>query len=189
MTRTKLDLAAGVLVASVLVVGVLVTLQSYQQATGGMHASMHGPHPAWNLLGSLLVAGVLAGVYVLVRDQLHRSASAPPSGAPVEDVDDRSTVATDDTDAPPPDSRDDSGGRVPSELLAYLPEDERRVLEPVVDSPGITQIALRDRSEFSKSKVSQTVSDLEKRGLLYRESQGRTYRVYPADDLRTSTDE
>ncbi|MFW5895958.1 MAG: helix-turn-helix transcriptional regulator, partial [archaeon] len=31
--------------------------------------------------------------------------------------------------------------------------------------------------------VSQTVTDLEKRGLLYREKQGRTYRVYPADDL------
>lgn len=70
-----------------------------------------------------------------------------------------------------------------SQLLQVLPDDERRVLEPVVDSPGITQIALRDRSGFSKSKVSQTVSELEKRGLLYREKQGRTFRVYPDDDL------
>jgi uncharacterized membrane protein len=31
--------------------------------------------------------------------------------------------------------------------------------------------------------VSQTVSDLEKRGLLYRERQGRTYRVYPGDEI------
>lgn len=68
-------------------------------------------------------------------------------------------------------------------LLDVLPEDERRILEPVIDSPGVTQIELRDRSDFSKSKVSQTVSDLEQRGLLYRERQGRTYRVYPADDL------
>ncbi|MEF8773723.1 MAG: MarR family transcriptional regulator [Halobacteriales archaeon] len=68
-------------------------------------------------------------------------------------------------------------------VLDLLPEDERRVLEPVIESPGITQIALRDRSDFSKSKVSQTVSDLEKRGLLARERQGRTYRVYPGDDL------
>jgi uncharacterized membrane protein len=71
-------------------------------------------------------------------------------------------------------------------VLDLLPEDERRVLEPVISSPGLTQIELRDRSEFSKSKVSQTVSDLEKRGLLYREPQGRTYRIYPSDDLQQS---
>jgi uncharacterized membrane protein len=69
-------------------------------------------------------------------------------------------------------------------VLDLLPDDERRVLEPVLISPGITQIELRDRSDFSKSKVSQTVSSLEERGLLYRERQGRTYRVYPSDDLR-----
>ncbi|MFB6114260.1 MAG: helix-turn-helix transcriptional regulator [Halodesulfurarchaeum sp.] len=74
-------------------------------------------------------------------------------------------------------------------LLDVLPEDERRILEPVLDSPGLTQIALRDRSDFSKSKVSQTVSDLEKRGLLYRERQGRTYRVYPSDDLGSDSEE
>lgn len=69
------------------------------------------------------------------------------------------------------------------QILELLPDDERRILEPVVESPGLTQIALRDRSDFSKSKVSQTVSELEKRGLLYREKQGRTYRVYPDDNL------
>ena len=74
----------------------------------------------------------------------------------------------------------DPQGRV----LDLLPDDERRVLQPVLNSPGITQIELRDRSEFSKSKVSQTVSSLEDRGLLYRERQGRTYRVYPSDDLQ-----
>ena len=68
--------------------------------------------------------------------------------------------------------------------MDLLPDDERRVLEPVVSSPGITQIELRDHSDFSKSKVSQTVSGLEKRGLLYRERQARTYRIYPSDDLQ-----
>ena len=73
-------------------------------------------------------------------------------------------------------------------ILDVLPDDERRILEPVLESPGLTQIELRDRSNFSKSKVSQTVSDLEKRGLLYREPQGRTYRVYPSDDLEPDRD-
>ncbi|MCU4717104.1 helix-turn-helix transcriptional regulator [Halapricum hydrolyticum] len=77
----------------------------------------------------------------------------------------------------------DQTDQLARQVLDLLPDDERRILEPVVESPGITQIALRDRSNFSKSKVSQTVSELEKRGLLYREKQGRTYRVYPGDDL------
>ncbi|WP_227380191.1 helix-turn-helix transcriptional regulator [Haladaptatus halobius] len=70
-----------------------------------------------------------------------------------------------------------------STILDLLPEDERRILQPVLTSPGLTQIELRDRSDFSKAKVSQTVTDLEKRGLLYRESQGRTYRIYPDESL------
>lgn len=69
-------------------------------------------------------------------------------------------------------------------VVEILPEDERRVLEPVLTSPGSTQIELRNRSSFSKSKVNRTVSALEKRGLLYRERQGRTYRIYPSDELR-----
>lgn len=70
-----------------------------------------------------------------------------------------------------------------SNILDLLPEDERRILQPVLTSPGLTQIELRDRSDFSKAKVSQTVTDLEKRGLLYREPQGRTYRIYPDESL------
>ncbi|MFB6268137.1 MAG: helix-turn-helix transcriptional regulator [Halodesulfurarchaeum sp.] len=83
---------------------------------------------------------------------------------------------------------DRSGLRSAAQVLSVLPEDERRILEPVIESPGLTQIALRDRADFSKSKVSQTVSDLEKRGLLYRERQGRTYRVYPADELEAGSE-
>ncbi len=71
-------------------------------------------------------------------------------------------------------------------MFDILPDDERRVLEPVLMSPGTTQIELRDRSDFSKRKVGQAVSELEKRGLLYRERQGRMYRVYPSDELRQS---
>lgn len=62
---------------------------------------------------------------------------------------------------------------------ALLPEDERRIVRPILESPGLTQVELRGRSDFSKAKVSQTVSELEDRGLIYRERQGRTYRVYP----------
>ncbi len=68
-------------------------------------------------------------------------------------------------------------------ILDVLPHDETRIIEPVLTSPGITQRELRDRADFSKAKISQSVTDLEKRGLLYREEYGRTYRLYPDKSL------
>ena len=138
--------------------------------------TMHGPDPLSYLFGTLLVVAIIGGAYVLFRDEL------------TERLDDVDGVDTDPAPSTPsaepaePSLNPESNPE--ARVLDLLPDDERRVLEPVLDSPGITQIELRDRSEFSKSKVSQTVSSLEERGLLYRESQGRTYRVYPSDDLR-----
>ncbi|TYL39979.1 MarR family transcriptional regulator [Natronococcus pandeyae] len=181
----------AVFVAGIVVLGVAAAWQTYRQSQihGEMmgHTAVHGPHPFVYLFGSILVAGVVAGAYWIVREQVGaESERRPPARA----------------DEPEPEPESDSGSRAeagsatPSRIesaaessratprvLDVLPEDERRILEPVVDSPGLTQIELRDRADFSKSKVSQTVTDLEKRGLLYREPQGRTYRVYPSDDL------
>nr|WP_255291613.1 MarR family transcriptional regulator [Natrinema sp. CBA1119] len=144
---------------------------------------MHGPDPLWYVVGTLLVAGVIGGVYYVVRGELTDS----------EVADTTDYIGSDQTSAATPTSVDDGASQAKSlnpesapkaRVLDLLPDDERRVLEPVLSSPGITQIELRDRSGFSKSKVSQTVSSLEERGLLYRERQGRTYRVYPSDDLQ-----
>lgn len=63
--------------------------------------------------------------------------------------------------------------------LEILPEDERCILEPVLDTPGITQVEVAAKSDFSDAKVSQTLKALRERGLVYREPQGRTYRLYP----------
>lgn len=193
MKRKYADSLAVILVAFVLVVGGITTWQSYQQWValsemdghmGAAATAMHGTHPAWYLLGTLLAAAVISGVYVGVRDRLvstgdstdvSNTAYTDPKEDTQSSVEEQSTASTSDTEM------DSAPNR---EVLEFLPDDERRILQPVLDSPGLTQIALRDRSDFSKSKVSQTVSDLEKRGLLYREPQGRTYRVYPADDLR-----
>ena len=191
MTRSKLDVAVGGLVVTVLAIGFVVTLQTYQASTDGMgHGwTMHGFHPAWNLLGALLVAAVVGGVYLLIREQLHRgAASGEPSGK-LEQIRDEGNIPNGEmeTESESVDSAEKQG-EAEHDVLTYLPEDERRILRPVIESPGITQIELRDRSDFSKSKVSQTVSGLEKRGLLYRESQGRTYRVYPDEDIRPRSD-
>nr|WP_306466180.1 MarR family transcriptional regulator [Haloferax sp. KTX1] len=143
---------------------------------------VHGTSPVWYILGTLIVTGALGGIYLSLRRSLvelskeRQSTGAGPVPENVAETNPENPEAQSAAEGDTPPAR-----REP--VLDVLPEDGRRILEPVLTSPGITQIELRDRSDFSKSKVSQTVSELEKRGLLYRERQGRTYRVYPSDDL------
>lgn len=191
MRRRRADALVVALIAITLLVGGALTLQAYQRQQaidrmgsmmGGQMDAVHGVGPLWLGLGTALLAIVIGGLYLAVRDgaDVDREDRGPKAGGDRSDVvdDERTGVAS---GATPADGASlTAGGRV----LELLPEDERRILEPVIASPGITQIALRDRSDFSKSKVSQTVSELEKRGLLYRERQGRTYRVYPTEEVQ-----
>ncbi|WP_302081888.1 helix-turn-helix transcriptional regulator [Salinibaculum rarum] len=201
MNRRRVDAFVGALVAVVLFGGAALSWQAYQrrravdQTMGSMMGSsmgsMHGTDPLWYVLGTLTVAIVVGGGYLLVREDLsapdatRRVGSADGGTERTAPVDSPAGPPVDQPDHQPPGPDAGTAEANPQErILDLLPDDERRVLEPVLDSPGITQIALRDRSDFSKSKVSQTVGELEERGLLYRERQGRTYRVFPSDDLR-----
>ena len=187
------DTVVGLLVVSILLVGGIATWQAYQQwiALDGMGdhmgtsmTAMHGTHPVWYLLGTLFIAIVTVGVYIGVRDRIVSPVEKPAQRAPIDET--SGTTEPDAVTTEPEAVTNDPGNTehaAQRQVLDLLPDDETRILEPVLDSPGLTQIELRDRSNFSKSKVSQTVSDLEKRGLLYREPQGRTYRIYPAKDL------
>ncbi|MGM0397545.1 MAG: helix-turn-helix transcriptional regulator [Halobacteriota archaeon] len=205
--------SAIALVVIVGLIGTWQALQTSQRASSGMMmngmmtSSMYtGPSPIWILFGTVAVVAIIGVGYVVVREErtsqttprFERSPAAahtPTEGAmsdaenvagtttgtattagPEDDADSESTTEGQDTTEP-------TGTSSRPSILDVLPEDERRILEPVIESPGLTQIALRDRADFSKSKVSQTVSDLEKRGLLDRERQGRTYRIYPTDEL------
>ncbi len=199
MDRRRADAAAAVLVGAVLLAGGAFTWQAYRQRRAvdgtmmdGSMAAMHGPNPLYPAVGTLFVAAVLGGAYLLVRGELATLGevdgdSDGQSGASTgtkPGAADPDATGEDAAESPPQGvAAEPPEAAIGDRVLDVLPEDERRILEPVVASPGVTQIALRDRSGFSKSKVSQTVSDLEARGLLYRERQGRTYRVYPSDDL------
>jgi len=204
-TRNRDRIAVGVVAAILLAGGVGTWLAGRQwQDFGRMsgHMGMGGStfvHPAWLAVGTLLVAAAVGGLYLLVRERDSDVATEPTAStgsttARVDTADD-DTVANDSVDDTiDDDSRiddsdvaDDSDRPSQRSLLAVLPADERRVLAPVFDSPGLTQIELRDRSGFSKSKVSQVVTSLEKRGLIAREPQGRTYRIYPVDDIDSDT--
>ena len=204
MKRRRADIAAGILLGAILLGGGALTWQASQQrraldgSMGSMMDSsmgtMHGPEPLWFVFGTLLIVAAVGGVYALLRPEItsnggSRRRSSIDAVRTAENGDEptaRDTAGIDPAD--PESDSDDTRSPTPEanptdRVLDLLPDDERRVLEPVLDSPGITQIELRDRAEFSKSKVSQTVSGLEERGLLYRERQGRTYRIYPSEEL------
>ncbi len=187
MNRKQADIVAGALIATILLVGVLSVIQLH--LAGGPMGGDAEPLPVIGVFGplfmSLVIASIIGGVYVYVRNQVFTIQTGdairadvpgePDAGTDTGDVTEPATGGTDGTQQP--------DATVQRRILDVLPDDERRILEPVIESPGLTQIKVRDRSGFSRSKVSQTITDLEERGLLYRESQGRTYRVYPADDL------
>ncbi|USZ70188.1 MarR family transcriptional regulator (plasmid) [Halorussus salilacus] len=192
MNRRQADTVVSALVVAVIILGGVLSWQAYQQQQafeqmgsmmGTSMGAVHGTNPLLYVLGTLLVSAVVGGGYLVVRDEL---TSTEVTGRSQTEM--ANPTTSENTESQ--EGTVQSAGKVNPEsqpqarVLDLLPEDERRILEPVISSPGITQIELRDRSDFSKSKVSQTVSALEKRGLLYRERQGRTYRIYPSDDLQ-----
>jgi len=194
MNRRRADTVVGFLVGAVLLIGGALSWQAYQQQQafeqmgsmmGTSMGAVHGTNPLWYVLGTLLTSAVIGGGYLTVRDDLTSTDAADHPQNATSSPSDREQP--DSPESPvEPEAAINPEAQPQARVLDLLPDDERRILEPVLSSPGVTQIELRDRSDFSKSKVSQTVSALEKRGLLYRERQGRTYRVYPSNDLRQS---
>ena len=194
MNRQRADTVVGGLVTAVLVVGGVLSWQAYQQQQafdqmgsmmGTSMGAVHGTNPLWYVLGTFLASTVIGGGYLVVRDEVTSTDVTVRSQNEMAKPTDPESAESPE-EATQPDGAINPESQPQAHVLDLLPNDERRILEPVISSPGITQIELRDRSDFSKSKVSQTVSALEKRGLLYRERQGRTYRIYPSVDLRES---
>ncbi|QIO24717.1 MarR family transcriptional regulator [Haloarcula sp. JP-L23] len=192
MNRRRADTVVGGLLVAVLIVGGVLSWQAYQQQQafeqmgsmmGTSMGTVHGTNPLWYVLGTFLILAVIGGGYLAIRDDLTSTDVNVRSQNEMAKPTDPE-IAESPEEATQPDGAINPESQPQARVLDLLPDDERRILEPVLSSPGITQIELRDRSDFSKSKVSQTVSALEKRGLLYRERQGRTYRIYPSDDLQ-----
>lgn len=170
-----------VAVAAILAVGYLVVRENVagsQRETSGRLAT-----------GSESPGTTMASDGTSASHPTTSESNSPSSTADIGSPGAESTTGEQSSDAPTAEEPKAETTTSPSRpaILDVLPEDERRILEPIVESPGVTQIELRDRANFSKSKVSQTVSDLEKRGLVSRERQGRTYRVYPGEDLSSES--
>lgn len=181
MNRRTADRLVAALVIGLVLLGGVSALRAYRQlrtANGMMsdRMTMPGMDPVWYLFGTVVAVSIVLGVYAVSRE--HRT-SGQTAGGTTPDKSTAGDQSTTETSLDPQERERISG----TSALDMLPEDERRIIEPICESPGLTQVELRGRSNFSKAKVSQTVSDLENRGLIYREKQGRTYRVYPGEPL------
>lgn len=198
VTLKTADRLVGLLIVGIILFGSYQWWRATRRALvrdgmmGQMMGTMPGMDPIWYLFGTLIVISVVLGVYVLSRESLADALSTSTS-AGVADIDrdepEESTSPRTNSPEHPSEqltresSTNDSDPKRTS-ALTFLPEDEQRVIDPILESPGLTQVELRARSNFSKGKVSQTINKLENRGLIYREKQGRTYRVYPGELLK-----
>ena len=69
-------------------------------------------------------------------------------------------------------------------VWGILNENEKRVMEEVVKSPGVTQDSLVHRLGYSKAKLSILLNDLEKKDLVMREKLGRTNSILLTERMK-----
>src|SRR3989338_386231 len=63
-------------------------------------------------------------------------------------------------------------------LLKAMDENEQKVIKAIKEQDGITQSTLKFRADLSKAKVSQILTDFERKSLIKRELKGKTYAVH-----------
>ena len=68
-------------------------------------------------------------------------------------------------------------------MLKPLDDNERKVLVAIKEQEGITQATLRYRADLSKAKVSQILTDFEKKNLIARKAKGKTYSVFLTENF------
>lgn len=68
-----------------------------------------------------------------------------------------------------------------SQIIDSLPEDERDILDLLKASDDMLQKDIVDQSEYSKAKISGVVSSLEEKGIIRKEKEGRSNRIYLED--------
>ena len=194
VTLKTVDRLVGSLIVGIILFGSYSWWRATRRALArdGMMGMMPGMDSIWYLFGTLIAVCVVLGVYVVSREPLADILSTSTLDGVAEADRDKPDESTNPSthssehpsEQPPQESLTVDSTPKRASVLTFLPEDERRVINPILESPGLTQVELRARSDFSKAKVSQTVSKLENRGLIYREKQGRTYRVYPGELLK-----
>ncbi len=70
------------------------------------------------------------------------------------------------------------------EKIKILKEDEQLILTLVAEEDGIEQREIQRRTDFSKTKVSKILSELEKREAIRKESMGKKNKIYLTQKLK-----
>ena len=65
-----------------------------------------------------------------------------------------------------------------SVILKMMDESEKSIINAVKEQDGITQTTLRYRTNLSKAKISQILTNFEKKNLIKRIQKGKTYSVH-----------
>ena len=68
-------------------------------------------------------------------------------------------------------------------VLKAMDDNERKVLKAIKEQDGITQSTLKYRTDLSKAKISQILTDFERKQLVKREAKGKTYSVYLVENF------
>lgn len=76
-----------------------------------------------------------------------------------------------------------SGVRL-KDKIDILKEDEQLILKIVAEEDGIEQREIQRRTDFSKTKVSKILAELEKREAIRKESMGKKNRIYLSKKLK-----
>lgn len=70
------------------------------------------------------------------------------------------------------------------EFLGILKEDEQKILRIIIEQDGIDQREIQRLTDFSKTKVSKILSELERRGAIRKEPYGRRNKIFLTDKLK-----
>tara|TARA_Y100000310_G_C20699055_1_gene827988 strand:+ start:1530 stop:2033 length:504 start_codon:yes stop_codon:yes gene_type:complete len=68
-------------------------------------------------------------------------------------------------------------------MLTTMDGSEKRVISAIKEQDGITQTTLKFRTDMSKSKLSQVLTDLERKNIIKRIEQGKTYGVHLTQNI------
>lgn len=69
------------------------------------------------------------------------------------------------------------------DIIESLTEDEREVFEILLEEEDMLQKDIVDESEYSKAKISGVISSLEEEGLVTKEKEGRSNRIYVKEEF------
>lgn len=68
-------------------------------------------------------------------------------------------------------------------ITKSMDEYEKKIINAIKEQDGITQSTLRFRTDISKAKVSQVLTDFEKKHLVKRTIKGKTYQVFLVENF------